>query len=276
MPRLHVNIDHVATLRQARREHFPDPIDWALRAERAGAEGITAHLRKDRRHIQDADVRELRKRIATRLNLEMSLDAEISALALRSGADAVCIVPENRAEVTTEGGLDAIAERKRLVAIVPKLTRKGAEVSLFVAPDHDQIAAASDVGAMFVELHTGTYARSTGVRRRRELERLRAAAIFAHELGLRVNAGHGLDYDNVAPVAGLPHVEELNIGFAIIARAVFTGVDEAVRTMARLIASAETAAPRTRARRALTSVEKSSRLRPTKPRSRTRSGKRAS
>jgi pyridoxine 5-phosphate synthase len=273
MPRLHVNIDHVATLRQARREHFPDPIDWALRAERAGAEGITAHLRKDRRHIQDADVRELRKRIATRLNLEMSLDAEMSAIALRSGADAFCIVPENRAEVTTEGGLDVIAERKRLVAIVPKLARKGAEVSLFVAPDRDQIAAASDVGAQFVELHTGTYARATGVRKRRELDRLRSAAIFAHELGLRVNAGHGLDYDNVLPVAALPFVEELNIGFAIIARSVFAGVDEAVRTMARLVASAGTAAPRTRARRALTSVQKSARVRKSRSESKTRLGR---
>jgi pyridoxine 5-phosphate synthase len=162
MPKLHVNIDHVATLRQARRESFPDPVDWALRAERAGALGITAHLRKDRRHIQDADVRELRKRIATRLNLEMSLDAEIVAIALRSGADAVCIVPENRAEVTTEGGLDVLGERKRLAPVIEKLARKGAEVSLFVSPDLDQIEAAADVGAMFVELHTGTYARATG------------------------------------------------------------------------------------------------------------------
>jgi pyridoxine 5-phosphate synthase len=260
MPRLHVNIDHVATLRQARREHFPDPVDWALRAERAGAQGITAHLRKDRRHIQDADVRELRKRIATRLNLEMSLDAEMSAHALRSGADAFCIVPESRAEVTTEGGLDAVSERKRLAAIVPKLARKGAEVSLFVGPDRDQIQAASNAGAAFVELHTGTYARATGAARRRELERLRAAAIFAHELGLRVNAGHGLDYDNVGPIAALPWVEELNIGFAIVARSVFTGVDEAVRTMARLVASTRATKPQTRARRAVLLREKKIRL----------------
>jgi pyridoxine 5-phosphate synthase len=260
MPRLHVNIDHVATLRQARRERFPDPVDWALRAERAGAEGITAHLRKDRRHIQDADVRELRKRIATRLNLEMSLDAEMSALALRSGADAFCIVPENRAEVTTEGGLDAVSERKRLAAIVPKLARRGAEVSLFVGPDREQIQAASSSGAAFVELHTDTYARATGAARRRELERLRAAAIFAHELGLRVNAGHGLDYENVEPIAALPWVEELNIGFAIVARSVFTGVDEAVRTMARLVTSTRATTPRTRARRSVLLTEKSARL----------------
>ena len=262
MPRLHVNIDHVATLRQARRERFPDPIDWALRAERAGAQGITAHLRKDRRHVQDADVRELRKRIATRLNLETSLDAEMSAHALRSGADAFCIVPENRAEVTTEGGLDAVAERKRLVALVTKLARRGGEVSVFVAPDRDQIEAASNAGAAFVELHTGNYARATGAARRRELERLRTAAIFAHELGLRVNAGHGLDYDNVAPVAALPWIEELNIGFAIVARSVFTGVDEAVRTMARLVESTRAAAPRTRARRSVLLQEKSARLGP--------------
>ena len=235
MPRLHVNVDHIATLRQARREDFPDPVAWALLAERAGAQGITCHLRKDRRHVQDEDVLRLRREIRTRLNLETSLDPEIVAFAQGARADAVCIVPENRKEVTTEGGLDVLAERRRLVRVVPALARRGAEVSLFVDPDLRQIAAAAEVGAAFVELHTGRYANARGAGRRRELARLRAAAVFAREHGLRVNAGHGLDYENVRAVAALPGVEELNIGFAIVARSLFTGVDEAVRRMARLL-----------------------------------------
>ncbi len=235
MPRLHVNVDHVATLRQARREHFPDPVEWALRAEKAGAEGITAHLRKDRRHIQDDDVKRLRKLLATRLNFEMSLDPEIVALALRLRPHAVCIVPENRAEVTTEGGLDVVREAKRLCAVVPKFVQRGAEVSLFVDPDVLQVEASCMVGAEFVELHTGAYARATGRAKAKELARLETAALHARAIGLRVNAGHGLDYENVSAVAALPHVEELNIGFAIVARAVFDGVDEAVSRMARLV-----------------------------------------
>jgi pyridoxine 5-phosphate synthase len=219
MPRLQVNIDHVATLRQARREAFPDPVAWALRAEKAGATGITVHLRKDRRHIQDADVRALRRKLRTRLNLEMSLDPEIVRCALRTRAQAVCIVPENRAEVTTEGGLDAVRELRRLVEVVPALSR-ASEVSLFIDPDLRQVEAAHEVGAQFVELHTGTYARARGRARAKELARLRTAALCAHALGLRVNAGHGLDYDNVAPIAALPHAEELNIGFGEMARLV--------------------------------------------------------
>jgi pyridoxine 5-phosphate synthase len=235
MPKLHVNIDHVATVRQARRETFPDPVEWALLAERAGAHGITCHLRKDRRHIQDDDVKRLRRKIRTRLNLETSLDREIVSIAVRSGADAMCIVPENRQEISTEGGLDVRRERKRLAQVIPMLAKGGAEVSLFVDPDADQIRAAAESGAQFIELHTGSYANARGVRQRRELARLRDAALLAHELGLRVNAGHGLDYENVAPIARLPHVEELNIGFAIVARAVFEGVDESVRRMSVLI-----------------------------------------
>ena len=235
MPKLHVNIDHVATLRQAREETFPDPVEWALLAERAGARGITCHLRRDRRHIQDADVKRLRKMISTRLNLEMSLDKEIVAIALKSKADAFCIVPENRKELTTEGGLDVRGERKRLKKVVPALSARGAEVSLFVDPDLDQIAAAAKVGAQFVELHTGAYTGAKKGKRKRELARLKTAAIFAHDHGLRVNAGHGLDYENVREVTALPHVEELNIGFAIVARSVFVGVDEAVREMAELV-----------------------------------------
>ncbi|MBL8857618.1 MAG: pyridoxine 5'-phosphate synthase [Planctomycetes bacterium] len=235
MPKLHVNIDHVATLRQARREVIPDPIEWALRAEKAGAVGITAHLRTDRRHIQDADIKALKRRIKTRLNFEMSLAPEIVAIALRTKPHAVCLVPENRAEVTTEGGLDVVKEHMRLLAVVPRLIKIGAEVSLFIDPDHEQVEAALEVGAEFVELHTGSYARATGAKKKRELLRLQRAAKLAHECGLRVNAGHGLDYENVAPIAALPHVEELNIGFAIVARSVFTGVDEAVSTMAKLV-----------------------------------------
>ncbi|MBL8860481.1 MAG: pyridoxine 5'-phosphate synthase [Planctomycetes bacterium] len=235
MPRLHVNIDHVATLRQARRESFPDPVAWALAAERAGAQGITAHLRMDRRHIQDDDVKRLRRSLRTRLNFEMSLEADIVAIALRTRPEAVCIVPENRAEVTTEGGLDAVREARRLARVVPRLVRAGAEVSLFVDPDTRQIEAACAAGAEFVELHTGAYARATGRARAKELARLAEAALHARAIGLRVNAGHGLDYDNVAAVAALPHVEELNIGFAIVARAVFDGVERAVGEMARLV-----------------------------------------
>ena len=235
MPKLHVNVDHVATLRQARREPFPDPVAWALRAEAAGAEGITCHLRKDRRHVQDDDVRRLRRAIATRLNFELSLEPEIVAIALRSRADAFCLVPENRKEVTTEGGLDVVKERRRLERVVPKLAARGGEVSLFVDPEERQLEAAAEVGAMYVELHTGAYARAKGPRRRAELARLRAAALRARELGLRVNAGHGLDYENVAAVAALPRVEELNIGFAIVAASLFDGVEEAVSRMAALV-----------------------------------------
>lgn len=225
----------MATLRQARREAFPDPLAWARAAEEAGAQGITCHLRLDRRHIQEADVRRLREGIRTRLNLELSLEPEIVALALESGADAFCLVPEGRQEVTTEGGLDVRAERGRLRAAVPRLIGAGGEVSLFVDPDPLQLAAAAETGAQFVELHTGSYARARGEARVLELERLRQAAERARTLGLRVNAGHGLDYDNVVPVARLPHMEELNIGFAVVARALFDGVHAAVSTLARLV-----------------------------------------
>lgn len=230
MPRLHVNIDHVATLRQARRERFPDPVAWALEAERAGAQGITCHLRADRRHIQDEDVRRLRETIGTVLNLECSLAPEMVEIARSSGAEAFCLVPENRQEVTTEGGLDVLAERARLADVVPALTEAGGLVSLFVDPEPDQLDAALAVGAPFVELHTGAYAnaRDDGGA---ELERLRVAAAHARSIGLRVNAGHGLDLENVAPVAAFEGMEELNIGFAIVARAAFVGVEAAVREM---------------------------------------------
>lgn len=231
MVRLHVNVDHVATVRQARRARFPDPIAWALAAEEAGAHGITCHLRKDRRHVQDDDVRELRRKIKTLLNLETSLDPEMIDLAVVSGAEAICIVPENRQEVTTEGGLDVVSERRRLEKVMPLFEEKGAAVSLFVDPDREQLAAASEVGAPFIELHTGSYANATGEDRERERQRLEEAAIYAHQLSLRINAGHGLDLDNVGPIAALPYVEELNIGHSIVARALFVGVEGAVREM---------------------------------------------
>lgn len=245
MVRLHVNVDHVATVRQARRGALPDPVAWALMAEEAGAHGITCHLRQDRRHIQDADLRRLRTAVRTLLNLETSLDQEMLAIAAASGANAFCLVPENRQEITTEGGLDVRAERGRLIEAIPRLSAAGGVVSLFVDPDTDQIEVSAEVGAAFVELHTGAYANAAGAARERELARLAAAAERAHALGLRVNAGHGLDHDNVLPIARLPRVEELNIGHAIVGRALFVGVERAVREMlARMSASEPTPAPR--------------------------------
>jgi pyridoxine 5-phosphate synthase len=238
MPRLHVNVDHVATVRQARREAFPDPVAWALAAEAAGAQGITCHLRKDRRHIQDGDVRRLRESIGTILNLELSLDPDMVEFALGSGADAFCLVPENRQEVTTEGGLDVRGEMARLREVVGPLTERGGAVSLFVDPDPDQVEASAETGAAFVELHTGSYANTTGANRETELERLREAADRAHALGLAVNAGHGLDLANVAPVARLPHLEELNIGFALVAQSLTVGVTRAIQDMLAAIADA--------------------------------------
>ncbi len=228
MSRLHVNIDHVATVRQARRERFPDPVEFALACERAGAHGITCHLRHDRRHIQDADVADLRQKITTVLNLECSLAPKMLDFAAGSRADAFCLVPESREEITTEGGLDVVAEAARLREAVPRLTEAGGLVSLFVDPDLRQLDAAREVQAPFVELHTGAYANSDPASRGAELERLRTATAHGLEIGLRVNAGHGLDEGNVAPVAAIEGVEELNIGFAIVAKALFDGVDAAV------------------------------------------------
>jgi pyridoxine 5-phosphate synthase len=236
MVRLHVNIDHVATVRQARRGLAPDPVAWALAAEEAGAHGITCHLRKDRRHVQDEDVRRLRASVRTLLNLETSLDPEMVALAEASGADAFCVVPENRLEITTEGGLDAGAERERLLDVVPRLAATGGLVSLFVDPDPESLEIAAAVGAKFVELHTGSYANATGAARARELARLHDAALRARALGLRVNAGHGLDYENTPQVAALPHVEELNIGHAIVSHALTVGVARAIGEMLECMA----------------------------------------
>jgi pyridoxine 5-phosphate synthase len=234
-PRLHVNVDHVATVRQARRITQPDPVAWALLAEQAGAQGITCHLRKDRRHIQDQDVRDLRERVTTLLNLELSLDPEIVGIALDTGPDQACLVPENREEITTEGGLDVVGEQLRLARVIPRLADADIVVSLFVDPDADQLKAAAELGAHFVELHTGSYANATGAGRERELERLIEGANTAHGLGLRVNAGHGLDYSNVGPMVTLPYVEELNIGHSMVAHALTVGVEAAVHEMLALL-----------------------------------------
>lgn len=238
MPRLHVNIDHVATVRQARRAAFPDPVEAARICELAGADGITVHLREDRRHIQDHDVQTLRRTVRTLLNLECSLSDAMVEIACGIRPDEVCIVPENRQEVTTEGGLDAVTELPRLKRVVARLTAAGILVSVFVDPDLPQLVASRDAGAQFVELHTGNYAHAcaaglpaTNETARLELARLEAAARHASSIGLRVNAGHGLDYQNVQPVARLARIEELNIGFAIVARSIFTGLDRAVRDM---------------------------------------------
>jgi len=237
---LGVNIDHCATLRQARyREALssggavePDPVAFAQSAERAGADGVTVHLREDRRHVQEQDVRRLRECAATRLNLEMSCTPEMTAFALELKPDSVCLVPENRAEVTTEGGLDVVGNRERVRACIEALTAAGISTSLFIDPDEPQINLAARLQAPWIELHTGAYANAAlGARRSAELQRLRVGAAQAHDLGLVVNAGHGINYVNIDEVRTLPHLHELNIGHSIISRALFTGVAEAVRAM---------------------------------------------
>lgn len=231
MPRLHVNIDHVATVRQARRDVQPDPVFAASLCELAGANGITVHLREDRRHIQDRDVRVLRETVKTMLNVEIALTDEMLQIALKVQPDQVCIVPERREELTTEGGLDTSSCLDKLKTAVPQLKEKGIEVSLFVDPLPEPIEDAARCGADFVELHTGAYSHARGKARDAELKRLHTAAEYAHEMGLRINAGHGLDYENVLPVAQLPYLEELNIGYAIVARSIYVGLDQAVREM---------------------------------------------
>jgi pyridoxine 5-phosphate synthase len=241
MLKLGVNIDHVATLRQARyragQRGEPDPIEAALICESAGAHGITAHLREDRRHIQDRDVRQLRQVIKTRLNLEMANVPEIVSIALDIKPDIVCIVPERRQEVTTEGGLDAAGHWLALAETRKRMNDAGIEVSLFITPEAAQVAAAARIASQFVELHTGAFAENFHRKRERaaELERLQAAARQAHELGLRVNAGHGLNYQNLAVLRQTPHLVELNIGHSIISRAVVTGLATAVQEMLLLM-----------------------------------------
>lgn len=235
---LGVNIDHVATLRQARRIDYPDPVHAALLAEQSGADSITLHLREDRRHIQDRDVTLLRRLLQTRMNLEMAVTAEMIRIAGEVQPQDCCLVPESREEVTTEGGLDVRVQQARIADACQALAAAGVRVSLFIDPDAAQIEAARRVGAPVIELHTGTYANAAGAARGRELERVRSAAALGASLGLVVNAGHGLNYHNVEPIAAIREIVELNIGHAIIARAVFDGLPKAVREMKDLMRAA--------------------------------------
>ena len=242
MLKLGVNIDHVATLREARYHGRgvgePDPVAAALVCEAAGAHGITAHLREDRRHIQDRDVWKLREVIGTRLNLEMANAPEIVEIALKLKPEIICLVPERRQEVTTEGGLEVSGSLEALTETRKRMNDEGIEVSLFIAPDPEQIEAAARTGSQFIELHTGTFAEScaAGTGGEHELERLIAGARQAHELGLRVNAGHGLNYENLLLLHRVPHLVELNIGHSIVSRAITVGMETAVRDMLRLMA----------------------------------------
>ncbi|MCC6414596.1 MAG: pyridoxine 5'-phosphate synthase [Opitutaceae bacterium] len=238
---LGLNIDHCATVRQARYRASgaaaggvvePDPVALALEAERAGADGITVHLREDRRHVQDRDIWRLRECIATRLNLEMACTPEMTKLALELKPDSVCLVPESREEITTEGGLDVVRHHERVKSCVEAMNAAGIKTSLFIDPDEPQIELAAQLGAPWIELHTGAYANAYyGTGRAAEFQRLRIGCALGHDRGLVVNAGHGINYVNIAEVRALPHLHELNIGHSIISRALFTGIGEAVREM---------------------------------------------
>lgn len=239
---LGVNIDHVATLRQARHTRYPDPLQAALLAEQAGADGITAHLREDRRHIQDRDIELLKERLHTKLNFEMAVTDAMLTIARRIQPQACCLVPERREELTTEGGLDVVGSPARMRDACAALTEAGIEVSLFIDPDLHQIDAAVAAGAPVVELHTGRYADATeAVSRQQELQRIIDAAQYAHRLGLQVNAGHGLNLYNVEAICRIPSIVELNIGHAIIAQAIFSGLEGAVKTMKRVMREARQA-----------------------------------
>ncbi len=236
MPFLAINVDHVATVRQARGGIEPDPVLAASLCELAGADGIVAHLREDRRHIQDRDVRILRQTVKTKLNLEMAITPEIIDFALEIVPDMVTLVPEKRKELTTEGGLDVLGNEKKVRKAIEKMRKAGIPVSIFIDPDAAQIQAALDAGATFVELHTGRYCDADSAEDMKQQFRLiEQSAELAFETGLRVNAGHGLDYRNAGPIAALPFIEELSIGHAIISRAVLVGLDQAVREMAAIV-----------------------------------------
>ena len=237
--RLGVNIDHVATVRNARGSAYPDPVRAAKLAEEAGADGITAHLREDRRHIADADIDALMEALSVPLNFEMAATDEMQAIALRHKPHAVCIVPEKREELTTEGGLEVARQENRLAHFIAPLREAGCRVSIFIAADRPQIEAAARIGAAVIELHTGAYcdlhAEGRFDERDAELERLREMSAFAHSLGLEVHAGHGLTYDTVAPVAAFPEVMELNIGHFLIGEAIFRGLTPAIAEMRRMM-----------------------------------------
>ncbi len=236
---LGVNIDHVATLRQARGTRYPDPIQAAIEAEQAGADAITLHLREDRRHIQDRDVEMLKDILQTRMNLEMAVTEEMLAIAERIKPADCCLVPERREELTTEGGLDVVGQKSRMAEACGRLAASGVRASLFIDADPAQIEAAAEVAAPVIEVHTGHYADMTdSAQREAEYQRIVNAVALGESLGLQVNAGHGLHYHNVAPIAAISSIRELNIGHAIIARAVFSGLQAAVGEMKRLMLAA--------------------------------------
>ncbi|WP_416886245.1 pyridoxine 5'-phosphate synthase [Marinospirillum sp.] len=235
---LGVNIDHIATLRQARGTRYPDPVFAAQIAEQAGADGITLHLREDRRHIQERDVELIQQVLQTRMNFEMAITPFMLNYAEQLRPEQVCLVPEKREELTTEGGLDVISQLDAVRAACTRLQQVGSEVSLFIDPDPAQIEAAVAAGAPVIELHTGAYAEASGATQQQEYQRLREAARFAHQKGLIVNAGHGLHYHNVQPIAALPEIHELNIGHGLIAHALFVGLAAAVKEMKKLILDA--------------------------------------
>jgi pyridoxine 5-phosphate synthase len=235
MIRLGINVDHVATLRQARGIDVPDPVAAALLAEKAGADGITVHLREDRRHIQERDVKLLRQRARSKINLEMALTPAMVKFAAKLRPDDACFVPEKRQELTTEGGLDIVAHKQRVKDAVARLDDRGIHVALFIDPVKAQIDCAKEVGAHAIEIHTGSYCNATGAKREKERRVIAAAAKLAQSFGLEVHGGHGLNYDNVRPIAKIPEMVELNIGHSIIARALFVGMERAVREMKELL-----------------------------------------
>jgi len=233
---LGVNIDHIATVRQARGTRYPDPIQAAIDAEQAGADGITLHLREDRRHIQDRDVELLKDVLQTRMNLEIAVTDEMLSIAEKIRPEHCCLVPEKREELTTEGGLDVIGREDKIIDACERLAKAGVDVSLFIDPDPKQIDATIRCGAPTIEIHTGHYADAIDPNERAaELKRIEDAAAYAHQAGLVVNAGHGLHYHNVQPIVRIPNINELNIGHAIIARALFSGLSQAVRDMKELL-----------------------------------------
>ncbi|MCE3239674.1 MAG: pdxJ [Deltaproteobacteria bacterium] len=239
MIRLGVNVDHVATVRQARRVDVPDPVEAALLAEAAGADGITVHLREDRRHIQERDVRILRQRLHTKLNLEMAVTPAMLAFAEDVRPDDACFVPEKREELTTEGGLDVVSHRQKIREGTQRLQSLAVRVSLFVDPETAQIEASRDAGAHAVEIHTGAYCNALSVEREKQLQAILEASKLAQSLGLEVHGGHGLNYDNVLAIAQIPEMAELNIGHSIIARAIIVGIEQAVREMKDLLSKAK-------------------------------------
>ena len=233
--RLGVNVDHVATVRQARGGDNPDPVRAAILAASAGADGITAHLREDRRHISDDDIERLTKALSIPLNLEMAATEEMLAIALKARPHAACIVPEKREERTTEGGIDAAGQHNRLKSIVSELGAARIRVSMFIEPDKRQLDASKSLGAPVVELHTGAYANASGAERERLLEKIRQAAAYGESVGLEIHAGHGLTYDNVKAIAAIPQIRELNIGHFLMGEAMFIGLEASIRAMRKLM-----------------------------------------